>query len=409
MRKLLSLLAVAALLPASANADVLKNVNIKGEIQTIASDARHNMEGPVAQTDFYNRGASARVLAGLSADLVEDVTANLMFQYANVWGNDLASGKNVQTYWNQVSVVEANVVLHNLFCNLEATVGRQFYGDEDSAVLYFGPNHYNAEANGYVRSLDAAKVTYADDFQALTLIAGRVNESTIMWPNNTGFNPYEQQMPISGLDGASLFGADWKANLTDALTAQAYIYDFRYTGEAAEEMGKHFGFWGVKGAFAPEAFRASAEYARNFGGDRLIKEHKDTGYMVKADIAADIKAVTARGTFYYTKNFVAFGNYNPGLLVGQPFGGNMLALAGVRMFNLGFDVKPADKWTVSLDGYSFQSRTGHDQILEADLTAKYAHNENVELFAGAGYAKFPKDEFEFRDNFKYQAGMLIKF
>ena len=66
------------------------------------------------------------------------------------------------------------VVLHNLFCCLEATVGRQFYGDEDSAVMYFGPNHYNAEWNGLTNSLDAVKIAYSDDVKSLTLIAGRI-------------------------------------------------------------------------------------------------------------------------------------------------------------------------------------------------------------------------------------------
>ena len=125
-------MAVTALLTVTANAEVLKNVNLKGEIQTIASDVRHNAVVGVDAlgNDIYgyNSGTSARVLAGLSADLVEDVTANLMFQYANVWGNDASTGKTVQNYWDDIHLVEANVVLHNLFCCLEATVGRQFYG-----------------------------------------------------------------------------------------------------------------------------------------------------------------------------------------------------------------------------------------------------------------------------------------
>ena len=87
------------------------------------------------------------------------------------------------------------------------------------------------------------------------------------------------------------------------------------------------------------------------------------------------------------------------------------------MFNIGFDVRPAAKWTVSLDGFSFQDhRLKHSATLEADLTAKYAHNEFVELFAGVGYAKytawngttFNKANYQ-KDNVKGQLGMLIKF
>ena len=418
MKKLLSLLAVAALMPVAANAEVLKNVNLKGEIQTIASDVHHNViTDAVTGAKGYNDGTSARVLAGLSADLVEDVTANLMFQYANVWGSDDSTGKNVQGYWNDVRLVEGNVVLHNLFCCLEATVGRQFYGDEDSAVMYFGPNHYNAEFNGLTNSLDAVKVTYSDDVKALTLIAGRINE-------------IDDETDVTGTmveAEAALMGADFRLNLTDALKLQVYGYNVRDL-EFDDGLGTIWkiegngGFYGAKLALDPEdGIRLAAEYARNYGFHKqLFKESNDTGHMAKVDVAMDIDAITARGAFLYAnENFWAFGNYTPGLLVGHPLGGDIFdySNSGVAMFNLGFDVKPADKWTVSLDGYSFQDhRMKHSATFEADLTAKYAHNEYVELFAGVGYAKYTgADNTDFNktalkeDNFKGQLGMLIKF
>ena len=407
MKKLLGvLLAIAMSWPASAT--VLKNVEVVGEIQTIASDVHHNQNG------IYNSGATNRVLAGLSADLVEDVTANLVFQYANVWGDNADNeGKTVNDYWNQIKVVNANVVLHNLFCAFDVTVGRQFYGDEDSAVMYIGPNHYNAEINTYVNSIDAAKLVYADDVKTLTLIAGTINDLT--------------PAVAAKFD---LYGADFKLNVTDGLTAQVYGYDFTSRGDAARliEPDQHSGFYGAKVGMNVEAVRAGVEYARNFGGHRLVKEHKDTGYMVKADLAADIEAVTARGAFVYAKEgFEAAGNYTPGLLVGHLYGGDIwdYSAEGLRLFNVGLDFKPFEKWTFALDGYTFQARTGHATTYEADLTAKYAHNEYVELFAGVGYAKYTKNEnyntnpavgnttsrgtMGAGDNFKGQIGMLIKF
>ena len=400
MKKLLGvLLAIAMSWPVSAT--VLKNVEVVGEIQTIASDVRTNHT-----TATYNTGTSARVLAGLSADLVEDVTANLLFQYANVWGADSEAGKNLDGYWNDTSVVNANVVLHNLFCAFDVTVGRQFYGDEDSAIIYFGPNHYNAEFPGYTNSLDAAKLTYADDVKSFTLIGGRVN--TVAGAPSWG--------PVGV--AYDIYGADFKLHMGDNATAQVYGYDVR------DVLGDNdSGIYGAKLAANMEAVRASAEYARNFGGKRLVKEHKDTGHMLKVDLAADIEAVTARGTFYYANdNFAALGNYTTGLLVGHVLGGqidNYTATKGVALFNLGFDVKPFEKWTFSLDGYTFQDhRMDHSATLEADLTAKYAHNEYVELFAGVGYAKYTKTDAYFTpfnkarlgsDNVKGQLGMLIKF
>ncbi len=411
MKKLLGvLLAIAMSWPASAA--VVKGVEVVGEIQTIASDVRAS-----SNTDKvdYNRGAWTRAMAGLSAELVEDVTANVVFQYAYDWGTNNDKLNGFANSGHDVKLVNANVALHNLLCAFDLTVGRQFYGDEDSAVMYFGPNHYNAEVGQYARAFDAAKLVYSDDVKTFTAVAGTMYDSELE-NENAKYN---------------LFGADFKLNVTNALTAQVYGYDVVATGDeaaakAVEYIGydashRHNGFYGAKLAFAPEAFRASVEAARNYGARRFAKEHNPTGYMVKADLAADIKAVTARGTFLYAKEgFQAFGNYTPGLLVGHKLGGDIWNYTdenGIRLFNLGFDMKPAEKWVVSLDGYTFQSRTGHATTYEADLTVKYNHNEYVQLFAGAGYAKYTKTEGYTdynsndiaRDNVKGQLGMLVRF
>lgn len=383
MKKLLGLLLVLTMgYPVSA--DVLKNVDLKGEIQTIASDVHHN-PGKV-----YNAGTNLRVLAGASFDLVEDVRANLLFAYGNTWGQASAGeyGSTLNHYWDSVTLAEANVVISNLFCCLEATVGRQFYGDEDSAVMYFGPNHYNSEFNGY-RALDGVKVAYGDDFKTFTLLAGNIIYDI----------PTEE---------SEIYGADLKLNLTDSLKWQVYGYDFKdIYGD------KNGGFYGTKFTFAPEAFTLAAEYARNFGGDRLVKEHHDTGYFVKADAALNLEAFTPRFAFVYTNGFFGFGNYTPGLLIGDVLIGHGIDVlsASLRLFNVGVDYTTG-KWTFALDGFSFQDRYAHNSAtLEADLTAKYAHNEYVELFAGIGYVKYGHAEADFgqKDNTKGQLGFLVKF
>ncbi len=406
MKKLLGLLLVAAVaFPASA--DVLKNVNLIGEIQTIASDVNHNTDPA-----YYNDGVHTRVLAGLSANLVEDVTANILFQYADTWNGDM-DGDTINAYEQQVRVSNANVVLSNLFDCLEATVGRQFYGDEDSAVMYVGPNHYNAETRAaYAQSLDAVKLTYADDVKAFTFIAGKVG---VVGGANV----------LGGLaDGTKIMGGDFRLNVTDAVKLQAYIYNFEKITVLNPDgnTDKDAGLYGAKLSFTPEAGLFSVEYARNYGGDRLIKEHEDTGYMVKADAKLDINEFAVRGAFLYEhENFLAWGNYTPGLIIGHRLAGQIGQYSGegVRMFNLGVDFNPFEKWTFSLDGYSFQDRYAHHaSTWEADLTAKYTHNEYVQLFAGLGYAKYGNDEVVagttykdafHKDNIKGQIGMLINF
>ena len=81
---------------------------------------------------------------------------------------------------------------------LNAAYGTLDTINKDSAVMYVGPNHYNAERNGYVQSLDAAKVTYSDDTKAFTVIAGRVNNS---------FNNVTGAPAAAAGDNFGIFGA----------------------------------------------------------------------------------------------------------------------------------------------------------------------------------------------------------
>lgn len=396
MKKLLGLLlAMTMAWPVTASAEVLKNVDLKGEIQTIASDARHD------KNNVYKSGTNFRVLAGLSADLVEDVRANVLFQYNDAWLSG-TEGNTVQNYWDKVRLAEANVVLSNLFCCLEATVGRQFYGDEDSAVMYFGPNHYVFGMNK-APSLDGAKLVYSDDFKTFTMLAGKLVDAT-----GTTVN-----------DNWTVYGLDLKLNLTDTLTAQVYGYDFMNSKyDAVRDEKRHEGFYGAKATFAPEAATLSAEYARGYEANRLFREGHNSPYMVKVDAALNMDVITPRAAFYYAKGVVSpFGNYYPGLAIGHVLAGlgepfASYSFDGVRMFNVGVDYA-WNKFVFSLDGFSFQDRTAKDSSTwEADLVAKYNHNDYVQLFAGIGYAKYStvvKDVHDTKDNTVGQLGMLIKF
>ena len=400
MKKLLGLLlAMTMAWPVTASAEVLKNVDLKGEIQTIASDARHD------KNNVYKSGTNFRVLAGLSADLVEDVRANVLFQYNDAWFSG-TEGNTVQNYWDEVRLAEANVVLSNLFCCLEATVGRQFYGDEDSAVMYFGPNHYVFGMNK-APSLDGAKLVYSDDFKTFTMLAGKLVD---VRTTSTGTTIVD--------DNWTVYGLDLKLNLTDTLTAQVYGYDFMNSKYDAAREKRHKGFYGAKATFAPEAATLSAEYARGYEANRLFREGNDSPYMVKVDAALNMDVITPRAAFYYAKGVVSpFGNYYPGLAIGHVLAGLGESFAsyssdGVRMFNVGVDYV-WNKFVFSLDGFSFQDRTAKDSSTwEADLVAKYNHNDYVQLFAGIGYAKYGtevKEAHDTKDNTVGQLGMLIKF
>ena len=381
MKKLLGLFLVLAMSwPVSAA--IVDNVDAIGEIEVIG--ANNN-----AQMSEAN-GAASRVMAGLSAELTEDVRANVQFVYNTPW-DGASKGKDLNTYQTEIYLAEANMVLSNLFDRFELTLGRQFYGDEDSALLYFGPRHgYMAALSSDVTSLDAAKLTYADDVKALTLIAGKT------------------QNTLEAAKEADFYGVDFRMNLTDMVKAQ--VYGYAYNNKVWND--EYQGFYGAKLSMTPEAGALSVEYARAHSGDRLVKESHNNAYLVKVDGSLNMDALTPRAAFIYQKGIVSeYGAYAPGLVYGKTYFGDDLSdvLAESRIFNVGVDYT-WNKITFALDGFAFQDRTAqHAATLEADLTAKYQHNENVGLFAGIGYAKLSRADFDRSDATVYQAGVNVKF
>lgn len=389
MKKLLGLfLAMSLVLPAGAA--IVDNVDAIGEIEVIGANNNAQMSNA--------NGAASRVMAGLSAELTEDVRANVQFVYNTPW-DGARQGKDLNTYQNQIYLAEANMVLSNLLDRFELTIGRQFYGDEDSALLYFGPRHgYMAALASPVTSLDAAKLTYADDVKALTLIAGKTQKLILD--------------PAIIRSNADFYGIDFRMNLTSIVKAQ--VYGYAYNNKVWND--EYQGFYGAKLSMMPEAGALSVEYARGHAGNRLLKEGADTPYLVKVDASLNMDAFTPRAAFIYQKGIVSeYGAYAPGLVYGKTYFGNNLAavLDDARIFNVGLDYN-WDKWTFAVDGFAFQDRSGKEAATwEADLTATYQHNDNVGLFAGIGYAKLGTDmkaqHAGQQDATVYQAGVNVKF
>ncbi len=434
MKKILFLLLVG-IVACPANASVLDKVHLTGEVQTIAASTDHNT------TFNYNiwgenydvfRGTRTRAMAGVTADVKENVKANLLWQYVYDWGDRNYTNNGFQN-GDGIKLANANVAITDLFDAFDITVGRQFYGDEDSAVMYFGPTHYNAAPRMYAKTLDGATFTYHNDFWKVTLMGGKIGNAEEVY--NPSYGHY--------VKNADTFGGDVEWRASDKVTLQAYMYDFQapymiivpYNREY-----KHHGLYGAKLNWTPAIYRFSVEYARNLAYNHMPKEHHqgsyDSTYMVKTDVAADLGSTfTARGTFLYSNGLTyVYGNYTPGLIMGELFSRNIWtkenvfglftaprsAYGSVRLFNLGFDYKPADKWEISLDGYSFQDRLAEKSAtLEADLVVKYDYSNYVQFFAGVGYVKNGGNGVYYRigsmkelygsDNSKVQVGSIVRF
>ena len=311
MKKLLIVAMVCALF---APAFAVENVKVTGDIQTIGISFE---DRGLTGGEFNFKGTTNRVLFGLEADLVDDVQAKLTFAHRNVFGMDAetypepyVTGENLNTVWEKTYVAEAFVKISNIFDALEVKVGRQFYGDAKSAVLYFGPDYGYAIGNTYT-SLDGATAKYNGENFALTAAYFSMNN----YAEDYSY-PYDDEIyPIREYD-VNFGGLDLEAKINENISANAYIYDFKGMDNIK------YGFWGAKAALEYEHFNLGAEYARNYGVGN------DKGWQVKADLALPLSiedtSITPRVTYLKSeKNFVAYGNYRPGLMFGTLLGGGI--------------------------------------------------------------------------------------
>ena len=374
MKKTLALLlAVAFAVPAFAG-NVLSNVETYGEIETI---------GFTQSEDAAAKSVANRVLFGVSTDLVEDVRANLTFAYNNVWEN--TNGEVVNTYLNTIEVAEANVVISNLFGALEAKIGRQFYGNEDSPVMYIGPRHgsYLNITALPTMSMDGALLTWSNDSAALSAFYAQMTD------------PSDER----------LTGVTFDYAFTNNLVAGVYWYDV--SDDAPE---RHMGIWGGKLAYQNEGTKLGVEYAKNYTNG--VFSYNNIGWMLKADAALNLDmekiALTPRLSYYISeKEFFAAGNYAPGIALGNFVGPLSMTGEDWRVFNAGLDfgVKAWEKVTFAFD--YLNAEIDRDWVgNEFDLKATYQHNDYVSFTLGGGVVTNIPDT---DDLYVGQLGMLIKF
>ncbi|MBR4509036.1 MAG: hypothetical protein IKP23_06200 [Elusimicrobiaceae bacterium] len=377
MKKTLALLlAVAFAVPAFAG-NVLSNVETYGEIETI---------GFTQTVNSADKTVANQTLFGISADLVEDVRANLTFAYRNVWereiGETIYDGSG-DSYLENIRVAEANVVVSNIFGALEAKIGRQYYGNEDSAVMYVGPRHNyhaNLTAPWSQMSLDGVLLSYQGESLALSAFYAQMADMT------------DERMTGLTLDYA----------FTNNLVASAYWYDM------SDE--DHEGIWGGKVAYQNEGSKLAVEYAKNY--ENGVFSHNNVGWMLKADAALNLDmekvALTPRITYYHSeKDFFALGNYTAGVVIGNEVGAFSLA-GDWKVLNAGIDfgVKAWEKVTFAFD--YLNAKADNEWIgNEFDLTAKYQHNDYVTFTLGGGIVTNIPDYSG--DVYGAQLGMLIKF
>lgn len=445
MKKLLgTTLALAMFIPAGANAELLKNFKMSGNLDIQTTSARNvedfvtrpNTTGAVLNNDRIGH-ANTRLIVKMDWDLLDDVHSRVTLvkgaegsgagPSARVYGTQ---ADNIDGITNETYLQEANVKIDKVFGHVDVTAGRQFYGEEGDLIIYYGPR----DAYGMrVDALDIFRADWNGEHMSVTGIAGKTADTLVTAVNNAA---------------TDLRGIVVSCKMHEMVKPSAYVYNrvthatggIGQTAPAFNPTGKNTNLWvtGVKAKVAAGGFDGSLEVAKNFGEDRTTfngvangaQSVNFKGYAVQLKAAykldlSDVGMIKPWGEYGMgtgDSNFDYAGNntfqsintdYRPGGIYGRFDTGAAIDLgngasgngAGVIASNglsnriiWGFGVKatPAavEKLTVGAAFYRYAyhrvapiangSKSSRNIGSEVDVTAKWAHSENVTLKATAG-------------------------
>jgi hypothetical protein len=412
MKKFISLVAAIVLFASSSYAGILDSVKYYGEGSFYGASSQGD-DKYIGGTGFYG-------ILGLQADVYENITASFALGYTKLWGNYYASANNVNgvpvadsndgLLYN-LKIVEANIAFDKIFDveGLKIKVGRQFYGDEDSTVMYFGVKRDDPARimnKSAITSIDAITAYYENEHIKANAVFATFDNNSINSSEN---------------DNETLKGVDFKyLNIADMIDIQGYFYDLENYNSV-----RHYDILGAKGTFHKDinenVLTASAEIAKNFAGKDILSaddENYDTN-LIKLDASFEIKNIglTPRASIGFfggwdkkdgNKHFKSYGNYAPGLISVEQ--ADSFDFVDLQVVNIGADYT-IQKFTFSADFFNFDFRQ-YDRSSdyfpqgELDLQVTYAYTENIDFNIGIGHL-FANDS---DDDIAYtQAGLSYKF
>lgn len=414
MRKLLgSTLALALLVPTGANAELLKNFKAGGSLE-VADSAANNVSD--LNTVTYDRLSTVqtRLMVHGDWDLLDDVHAHV-----SVVKNDRTYGtasQDLNTIQTALFVRESYVKIDKLFGALDATVGRQYYGEPGDMVIYYGPK-YNLYGLA-VTPLDGGRFDWNGESVGVTALAAKVTGSAL---------------GVTDAGNVNLRGIDVHVKPAGSLSGSGYLYQrvaINSGSFAHNVIGEDYRYvLGFRGKWKSGGAWASAEIDKNFGARRIVAAAGPysavgnyTGWAGKANggykadlelgvLAGWLEAGIGSGGQTLNRNFTPIaGDYRPGSIAGRfasvaPVAGAPTAvdegsLSNRVVFGTGVKATPSalKKLTAGLSWWNFRVQnatalhnvsptdTKGNKFLgnEYDLDLTWTHSENVTISAGVG-------------------------
>lgn len=432
MKKLLgAVLGLALMIPSGpVSAELLKNLKVDGQLDVLAVSANNVTDFNTGAYDHIG-DAQTRLLLNANWDLLDDVHSVVTLRK-----NDRTYGTGSQTLFGVQTVVfldQAYFKVDKVFGAIDTTLGRQFYGEQGDAVIYFGPKDYLYGLG--VTALDTARFDWNGNWVGVTGLVGKLADPTAQ---GAGLQSAANSVDLRGLR------ASFKGN--DMLSGSAYLYNqvTHNTGAAGSFAGAgnqppankddYLYVLGAKGKFSMAGAWVKAEVDKNFGQNRPaaagVFGGAYTGWEFLFDLGykANIpNVVTLTPWFQFgdgsggqTANRVftpIAGDYRPGGIYGlfAPTATTPATLGSATnlgtvsssslsdrvIWGLGLKATPAGlaKLTTGIAWYDYHYQTlGDGNALgtpagangnkhigdEVDLNASWAHSDNVSFGVGIG-------------------------
>ncbi|MBI4057399.1 MAG: hypothetical protein HY399_07645 [Elusimicrobia bacterium] len=434
MKKLLgTVLGLALVFPAIAQADLLKNLKTSGQVD-VQGVRVNNLDSTSGTMDRFGR-THTRLIWGASFDLLDDVMGNVTFTKTD---RNYGTGAQSVTGVEGVALVnEANIQIKNLGC-VDAKVGRQFYGNAGDMVVYYGPSGKPSDSTTPlgVTALDAVRLdcTHARDYLgnggSLHLFNGKVTDAS---------NTADTDTDVRGLSaGWKLFGLAWVADLYERRLGSGVL-----KADGSGNAGRlDDDLWvlrlktkGDVGMVKGMTWNAQVALNRGTNGDTNgsgtitagdvdpatgpVPQYR--GWAFLGNVAHKwnwnkVGGVNWGGELGYgsgnvptdpvsrpvTNTFAAIASdYRPGDIYGGHFGGltggfNPAGLSNRLIYNAWVSLNP-DRWpklTATVQGYKFHFVQGPVVLgvqeknigSEVDLRLGYKHSDNVGV--GFSYGRF---------------------
>jgi len=243
MKKLLTAVVAVAVISSVASAQLLKNFKYDGSLEVNAynlNNADFDKDAPDNEGDV-----DTRLMLNMNFDLNDDVSAVVTVTKNNrQWGTN---SEDFNSWQSNVFFDQAYINLKGVL-GMDHKLGRQFYGNEQDLVIYYGPKMWPYGYNvGAVNPIDAWVGTYNyNDWNFTAILGKEVRED-----NNLGTN-------ISGIDVKKKI---------DRFNLNGYYYS-KVVNSATSNQDDYLGLFGFRANWDcqfVDGLSLGLEYDKNIG------------------------------------------------------------------------------------------------------------------------------------------------